>query len=152
MPTTTEVLIDSNILLRTQSDTSAALSEATTALVHLRQAGARLVTTVQNLAEFWNVSTRSADDNGQGLGIPETTIRLEYIEKHFLVLHEDVHSFVIWKRLVREYQIKGKQVHDVRLVAVMLANGIERILTYNTKHFARFPQIRTIHPNEVHVA
>jgi hypothetical protein len=39
---------------------------------------------------------------------------------------------------VEEYDVIGKQVHDARLVAVMLAWQIENLLTLNDRHFRRF--------------
>jgi predicted nucleic acid-binding protein len=37
-------------------------------------------------------------------------------------------------------------VHDTRLVAAMHIYGVKRILTFNTKDFARFDTIEAIHP------
>jgi len=40
--------------------------------------------------------------------------------------------------LLREYSVSGKQVHDANIVAVMLANGIDTLLTLNTADFRRY--------------
>jgi hypothetical protein len=42
------------------------------------------------------------------------------------------------KRLVVQYNVVGKQVHDARLVAMMLIWQIESILTLNERNFLRF--------------
>lgn len=78
MPITTDVLLDTNILLRTQFDKAIHITNATRSLVALRRAGHRLATSVQNMAEFVNVSTRSENDNGYGLTLQETFGRLAY--------------------------------------------------------------------------
>lgn len=149
MPITTEVLLDTNILLRTQFDKAADLTNATRALVQLRASGARLATAIQNLAEFANVSTRPERENGHGISIVEALARIDFFEQSFDILPESVLSLKIWKKLMSDHQVSGKQVHDARLAAVMMAHGIERILTFNTKHFDRFPGVQAIHPVDV---
>jgi predicted nucleic acid-binding protein len=42
--------------------------------------------------------------------------------------------------------VQGKQVHDARLAALMLAHGITHILTLNGADFARYPGIVPIDP------
>jgi predicted nucleic acid-binding protein len=46
-------------------------------------------------------------------------------------------------RLIRRYEVLGKQVHDGNLVATMKAHGVSRLATRNPVHFRRFePEIR----------
>lgn len=40
--------------------------------------------------------------------------------------------------LMRDYSVSGRQVHDANIVAVMLANGIDTLLTLNTADFKRY--------------
>jgi predicted nucleic acid-binding protein len=40
--------------------------------------------------------------------------------------------------LVRDYSVSGKQVHDANIVAVMLANRIDILLTLNAADFKRY--------------
>lgn len=40
--------------------------------------------------------------------------------------------------------VRGRQVYDARLVAVMLAHGITHILTFNGNHFRRFTGITVV--------
>lgn len=40
--------------------------------------------------------------------------------------------------LLREYSVSGKQVHDANIVATMLANNIDTLLTLNTADFKRY--------------
>lgn len=43
-----------------------------------------------------------------------------------------------FRRLLLQYSVVGRQVHDARLVAMMLAWQIESILTLNDRDFRRF--------------
>jgi predicted nucleic acid-binding protein len=99
----------------------------------------RLVTTTQNVAEFWNVATRPPTDNGLGISVEIVNDAIHaVIEPICTVVREHSRHFVELKRLLTIYQIVGKQVHDARLVASMVTWKIDRILTLNEKHFKRF--------------
>ncbi|MGB0560278.1 MAG: hypothetical protein ACPGVO_00545 [Spirulinaceae cyanobacterium] len=50
---------------------------------------------------------------------------------------------------MKQYGISGKRSHDIRLVAVMLAAGVERVLTLNPQDFRGLPEIEAVHPLEV---
>jgi predicted nucleic acid-binding protein len=54
-----------------------------------------------------------------------------------------------WRRLLVLYRVSGVQVHDARLVAAMHVHNVNRILTFNTKDFARFTDIEAIHPTNL---
>lgn len=54
-----------------------------------------------------------------------------------------------WDRLVTHYQVIGVSVHDAQLVASMIVNGIDRILTLNVSHFRRYVEIKPIQPQDV---
>ena len=149
MPITIDVLVDTNILLRTQFDKAIHITDASRAFTELRRRGENLATSVQNLAEFWNVSTRPEEANGHGLTGAETLMRLQYFERAFTILPESSQSYALWKNLIVTHHIQGKMVHDTRLVSVMLSFGIRKILTFNTADFARFTEIEAIHPYDV---
>jgi predicted nucleic acid-binding protein len=51
----------------------------------------------------------------------------------------DVHEE--WRHLLVTNNVSGVQVHDARLVAAMHVHGVKRILTSNTKDFARYTNI-----------
>ena len=44
------------------------------------------------------------------------------------------------------HDVKGKNVHDARIVAAMNVNGITQLLTFNTADFKRFPGIILLAP------
>ncbi|WP_246605349.1 type II toxin-antitoxin system VapC family toxin [Sphaerospermopsis torques-reginae] len=57
--------------------------------------------------------------------------------------------FTEWESLVIQYQVMGKQVHDARLVAAMLAHNITHLLTFNVDDFRRFSDIVVVDPRNV---
>jgi predicted nucleic acid-binding protein len=145
----TPYLLDSNILLRwvkpDHSDYSAIVS-ATDGI--LRQDGV-LCYTSQNVAEFWNACTRPLDRNGYGLSSQETDRKARFFEERLRLLPDGPAVHEEWRRLLVTHNVLGVQVHDARLVAAMRVHGVKRILTFNTKDFARFTDIEAVRPHVV---
>ena len=56
---------------------------------------------------------------------------------------------VLWRRLLVAHAVSGVQVHDARLAAAMLVYCVKRILTFNTRDFARLPRIKAVNPAEL---
>jgi predicted nucleic acid-binding protein len=61
--------------------------------------------------------------------------------------NEEVYS--IWRALVTANQVRGVQVHDARLAAVMQAHGLTHILTLNQPDFLRYTKIEAVHPSQL---
>jgi predicted nucleic acid-binding protein len=65
------------------------------------------------------------------------------------LLTENETVYAAWRRLVHELNIRGVQVHDARLAALVQVHGLGRILTLNTADFARFPNVSAAHPLQI---
>ncbi len=145
-------LLDTNILLRVSQPLDPNFSVIRNALRALRTSGTRLCYTSQNLAEFWNVCTRSAAQNGYGLSIAESDRRAQLIEAGFVLLPDTGLIHAEWRRLVVIHSVCGVQVHDARLVAAMHVHGLTHLLTLDEKDFLRYPGITVVHPRSVTAA
>jgi predicted nucleic acid-binding protein len=104
---------------------------------------------VQNIAEFWNVCTRPTTSNGFDLSTTETSQRVQSIERTMTFLPDNERVYSIWRRLVAVNSVRGVQVHDARLAAIMQAYGINHILTLNVPDFVRYTSVQTIHPSQL---
>ena len=105
--------------------------------------------TSQNVGEFWNACTRPLDRNGYGLSPKETDRRAKFFEERLRLLPDSLAVHEEWRRLIVAHDVSGVQVHDARLAAAMRVHGVERILTFNDRDFARFAGIEAIHPRAV---
>jgi predicted nucleic acid-binding protein len=144
------ILADSGILLRLFDPIDSLHATIDAAVRALRTRGDKLVYSLQNAAEFWNVCTRPAiARGGLGLDLAETQYRLVLIERGFTLIAEPAGLYPIWRQLVVAHSVRGKQVHDARLVALMQAHGITHILTLNAADFTRYPGIIAIDPASV---
>jgi predicted nucleic acid-binding protein len=142
-------LVDSNILLRWVQPASPDYPTVVAALGELVKSGAVLCYTSQNLAEFWNASTRPVARNGFGLTPKEADQSARRFESRLQLLADSLAVHEEWRKLIVDYDVSGVQVHDTRLVAAMRVHGVKRILTFNTKDFARFQGIEAVSPEKI---
>jgi predicted nucleic acid-binding protein len=142
-------LFDTNILLRLSRRGDSSHTLVQHAVRHLLQQDASLYYCPQNIVELWSVLTRPVDRNGFGLTVAETEAEVQLIESHFTLLPDSEQIHPVWRRLVNDYGVHGRQVHDARLVASMRVNGLAHLLTLNRADFLRYSDIKVVHPDEL---
>ncbi|WP_107669031.1 type II toxin-antitoxin system VapC family toxin [Cyanothece sp. BG0011] len=143
-------LVDTNILLRSADPSHPMFSIAINAMDVLLSQGENMYITPQNLIEFWNVATRPQEKNGLGYSISETQQEISRIKSILPLMLDTPAIFKQWETLVKTDQVKGVNVHDARLVAVMIVNKLSHILTFNVDDFRRYnSEITIVHPNEI---
>lgn len=142
-------LVDTNILVRLAVPADPRHLTARSAVESLMEDG--LYVASQNFIELWNVATRPVKNNGLGQSISVADQILRDLERTFPRLSEPAEVYDRWRELVVRFGVSGVKVHDARLIALMLANDIVRILTFNAGDFRRFEVlgIRTVDPGEV---
>jgi predicted nucleic acid-binding protein len=99
--------------------------------------------------EYWSVSTRPLLANGLGRSIADTDRDLIDFEQYVALLDEPPDIAFRWRAIATGHKVIGRQVHDARLVAIMLAYGIRHILTLNEGDFRRYVGISSVHPKDV---
>ena len=135
-------LVDTNVLIAI----ALGKSEVLHFMDRYEQEAALFFITLQNVCEFWNVSTRPEANNGLGLS-PEFTMRaLERLQLGFKVLPEtDAVEFHLLNLLL-EHKVRGKQIYDARLAATVRAHSLDGILTLNNRDFLRYTDVNPILP------
>jgi len=93
--------------------------------------------------------TRPATRNGFGLTIAEAEKEVHSIETGMSLLSENESVYGEWRRIVVEHKVSGVQVHDARLVAIMIVHKVNHILTLNAPDFDRYLGITAISPNQI---
>jgi predicted nucleic acid-binding protein len=142
-------LIDTNILLRISRQEDPQHELTGSSLKDLKKHGTELCFALQNIAEFRNVCTRPVERNGFGLSIEETNQRVELIERTMTLLPDSDRVYSIWRQLIVTHNVRGVQVYDARLAAIMEAYGVTHILTLNQPDFSRYSNLQAIHPGKV---
>jgi predicted nucleic acid-binding protein len=143
------LLVDTNVLVRLAVPADPRHLGARRAVETLTEQG--LYVGSQNFIELWNVATRPLESNGLGQTTEVADQLLRRFEQAFSRLPEPAEVYDRWRELVVRFNVSGVKVHDARLVALMLANGIDRILTFNTEDFRRYEAlgISAVNPQEI---
>jgi predicted nucleic acid-binding protein len=132
-------LLDTGVLLRlvnSQDGHHLMINGAVRELVTRQE---HLHITNQNVAEFLNVATRPIANNGFGWSSDQALDALSVeIDPFCSTLLETSDLQTHLRRLVKTYIVMGKQVHDARLVAMMLSWKVKNILTLNEQDFRRY--------------
>jgi predicted nucleic acid-binding protein len=132
-------LLDTGILLRLINEIDplhVAVRDAVDTLIARQE---DLFITKQNIAELWNVATRPLPNFGLALSPAEIGAAYEdTIDPLCGVLTEADFFPDLFRRLLVKHHALGKQVHDARLVAMMLSWQVDKILTLNERDFFRY--------------
>ena len=144
------VLVDTNVLLRSAQPNHPLCSQATHAVAKLMRDRHAVFVCAQNIAEFWNVATRSVELNGLGLSHEEVLREISGIECFFTLLPDVPAIYAAWKEIVQNHRVQGVKVYDARLVAVMTVYKVEHVLTFNAADFKRYTSITALHPSSMH--
>ena len=142
-------LVDSNILVRLRDLDSPERAVCEQVVRASLQQGVRLYLCAQSLIEFWAVSTRPREANGLGLDTQQVFVGVTTIVRTLPLLPEPADIAEQWLQLVRQYEVKGKEVHDARLVAFAVAHRITDILTLNPDDFSRYREVTSWTPAQL---
>jgi predicted nucleic acid-binding protein len=93
-------------------------------------------------------SNSAIDRNGFGLSITEAEEEVRLIESEFGFLPDNQQIHAVWRGLVTDHGVRGRQVHDARLIAVMRVHGLSHLLTLNRADFIRYGGITVIDPSD----
>jgi len=132
-------LLDTGILLRLINVNDPLHADVEQAIDTLIGRQDELLITTQNIAEFWNVATRPVANNG--LALSPAVVAKSYedtIEPLCGVLVETDTLPDRFRNLLLRYDVVGKQVHDARLVAMMITWQVNSLLTLNERNFLRY--------------
>lgn len=142
-------LADTNVVFRRVIASDPLHVLAKTALDALLLQGETVYVTAQNLIEFQALATRPIESNGLGMSTSEASAQARQIQALFSLLPETPDIYKEWRALVDAHDMRGRQVYDARLVAVMLAHGVTHLLTLNPTHFRRCGDIAVVEPQQL---
>ena len=116
------------------------------------QGGGSVVTTIRRVPGRYSEVVEQQPENGLALApIDVATLYTETIEPICSVVAELNRVHDEFKRLLTQYGVVGKRVHDARLVALMHVWEIENVLTLNAHDLRRYePEgIRVVTPDSL---
>jgi len=133
-------LVDTNVLVYSTVSGNPWHQQARQWLATLQDKGLHLCITTQILREYLVVLTRGTVFE-ESFSVDQVLTQIETLLPSLMVLDEPLAAADLLRTLVRQYQIRGKQIHDANIIAVMLTHGVHRLATYNQPDFQRFDEI-----------
>lgn len=131
------VFLDTNILVAATVATHPSHPVATALLDKLEAEGTPFCISPQVCREFLVVLTRNPVE-GRAFTVEEALSALDTWRSACTLIEETAAVHVELLALVRERQVRGKQVHDANIVASMRTKGITRLATLNPADFERY--------------
>ena len=132
------IVLDANILLRL-ADSKDPKHGITVGAVFRHARTDQLVMVAQSLYEFWAVATRSTAINGLGMDTTHVDRWINRYRRMFPLIADSELVVDKWQTLVKAHNVRGVQASDAHYVAAMLVQQIPKLMTYNIKHFRKFP-------------
>ncbi len=129
------VLIDTNVLVYSTDEDSRFHEEAQNILF---ESDFELITTIKNISEFLAVVTKG---KAPALSVNDALSIVTEFQNQMIILYPDADSFAQFQQLLRKYKPRGLKVHDFEIAAIALANGIDKISTFNKKDFTNIEEI-----------
>ena len=141
------IAVDANILMYALYRDAPQHAASRAFLERAKQGDLTPCFTSQTLAEFFSIVTSArrvsaprTPEEAVGaiqslLALPGTTI---------LPVPADVPSR--WLDLLTRHPVRGGAIFDLQLIATLMANGVERICTFNRQDFEGFPGLQVLTP------
>jgi len=131
-------VLDTNVLLAASDTGRFEHASARAVLDQWPARGTTLYTSGQILREYLSVTTRPVERNGLGLSQSDSVANVRALCGRLRVLAENEKVAKRLLELLDQVVCTGRQVHDANVVATMLVNGIETLVTINVGDFTRF--------------
>lgn len=141
------LFIDTNVLIYATDPQSPFHKAATGALDQARSNEQPLCISQRIVREFLAAATRAALLGGE-IAKEDILQNIAAFRIAFIVLDDTSLALDQLVELVGTIAIAGRQIHDANIVATMLVHGVRRLLTHNTKDFARYTDLIEVVPLE----
>ena len=136
-------VIDANVLAYAINADSSQYLASRSLVEEARDPSATLYVTSQILCEFYSVITntrrvKNACSPADAGRIISSLVALPGLR----VLPAPARVVAGWKNLLQRYAVTGAGIFDLQIAATMLANGVQRIYTFNVEDFEPFTELR----------
>jgi predicted nucleic acid-binding protein len=145
-----KAFVDTNVLLRATNSSLPLHTEADRLIRRMRNDEVELWISRQVLREYLAQITRPGFLS-PAIPIDQAVQMIQTLQELFIVADETEQVTRHLLALLRAHPTAGKQVHDANIVATMLVNGIDTLLTQNIDDVKRFTEITPgrLHQNHV---
>jgi predicted nucleic acid-binding protein len=139
------VFVDTNVLIFASLKSSASYETARSRLAPYESSADKPWISRQVQREYLASITRA---RGSFIGMPMTLAveAVRRMESAYRIAEDNADVTSLLLELLAKYPVSGPRIHDVNIVATMLAYGIDRLLTDNVADFEPFRSIVEVMP------
>lgn len=132
-----KIFIDTNIIVYADSkdDNFSAIARET--LKSYADKGYQLYISRQVIREYLVITSRKMILS-KNYDSKRLVARIKQFDEYFIVADDDKLVTDKLLELIDKYQIKGKQIHDTSIVATVIVNNIDHLLTNNINDFKKY--------------
>lgn len=132
-----KIFIDTNILIYANLSLSLFHELAQNKIKQYVTAGSTLYLSRQVLREYLSSMTRKNELTAE-VSITQLKQDIQFFSEDYYILEDSSSITEKLTELMEEFSVSGALVHDANIVATMIVNKIEHILTYNVSDFKKF--------------
>jgi predicted nucleic acid-binding protein len=140
-----KTFIDTNVLLRAIVVGMPLHTEAAKLIFLQRESGSELWISRQVIREFL-VQVTCEQKSIKPMDSLQVEKTVTFLEANFQIADETAAVTARLLQLIKQYPTGGKQIHDANIVATMLVNGVDTLLTQNMDDMKRFEKEITLIP------
>jgi len=142
----TTYLIDTNILVYAYNEDSEFHEKALKILENALNKNINAVIADKSLFEFFAIITDSRRIENP-ITIDETIEIIDFlVDSNITIIYSSSFGFLKTLELAKKYRIKRQEIFDMNLVALMIHNKIDTIITANDRHFRNIKEIKVRNP------
>ncbi len=134
-----KIFIDTNILIYLIDEDSPFHEESKESFSKIEK-NSQLWISRQIIREYSVITTRT-DLIAKPLNSKELIDDIIIFENLFTIADDTYNTTKSLLELINKYNISGKKIHDANIVATMIENNIEKLLTKNNNDFKRYEEI-----------
>ena len=134
-----KIFIDTNILIYIIDEDSPFHEESKESFSKIEK-NSQLWISRQIIREYSVITTRT-DLIAKPLNSKELIDDIIIFENLFTIADDTYNTTKSLLELINKYNISGKKIHDANIVATMIENNIEKLLTKNNNDFKRYEEI-----------
>ncbi len=66
-----------------------------------------------------------------------------------MLLADGALVYEMWIHLLQTHDVRGVQVHDAHLAAILKVHDVTHLLTFNGRDFVRYLPLIAVHPTDI---
>jgi predicted nucleic acid-binding protein len=138
------LLVDTNVMLEATDQDRPLHRRAAQFFQVAPEQGWGLFLATQNVREYLVVTTRPTANNGLGMPLNDALENIRRFRRRCSLIGETQDAGERFLRWAEQFQIHGKRLHDVQILATAACGRMHALITANPKDFPDIKEIEVI--------